>query len=208
MLIVLMGPQGSGKGTQAEMLEEKGFKHISVGDTLKELMRTNHPQAETIQEYVERGDLLPPKIINDVVKDAVEETDKDVVLDGFPRNEANAEFLLNHWEADLAVELHVSDEEAVRRLSKRRVCTATHHTYNADNITQEDRAQCKAAGGKIIQREDDQPEAIKHRLEIYHEQTRPIIKTLQDAGIPCIKVDGEQSKNAVQNDLVKAIHDH
>lgn len=201
-----MGPQGSGKGTQAERLEEKGYTHFAMGDVLKEIMRSDDPRADTVREYVENGDLLPNDLNNEILDDAINDVDGDVILDGYPRDHDQAEHLLATHEVDVVIDIEISDEVAIERLSKRRVCTATHKSYSVDEITEADRKACQAHGGEIVQREDDQPEAIRHRLNVYHEKTQPLIDYFNDHDIPVCRVDGEQSRDGVHEDIVAAVN--
>lgn len=203
--IVIMGPQGSGKGTQAERLEQKGFTHLAMGDILKDIMRSEDDRADTVREYVENGDLLPDDLNNDILDDAIQSASDDIILDGYPRDHSQAEHMLKTHDVDHVIDIEISDEEAIRRLKQRRVCTATHKSYSADEITEEDRKACQAHGGEIIQREDDTPEAIQHRLNIYHDKTQPLIDYFQDNDIPVTTVDGEQSKQAVHEDIINAL---
>jgi adenylate kinase len=205
-LIVIMGPQGSGKGTQGELLEDKGYTHVAMGDVLKDIMRSDHPKADMVKEYIERGDLIPDDLNNDILDDTIHRVDDNIILDGYPRDHAQAEHLIDDHDVDLVVDIEISDDEAIRRLSKRRVCTATHKSYSVDEITEEDRKTCRAQGGKIIQREDDTPEAIQHRLDIYHDQTQPLISFFDDHDIPVETIDGEQTKQGVHDDIVDAIN--
>ena len=199
-----MGPQGSGKGTQGERLEQRGYDHIAMGDLLKDIMRSDHPRADEIRSYIERGDLIPNDLNNDILDHALNNHD-DVLLDGYPRDHDQAEHLCHTHDVDLVIDIEISDEEAIRRLSKRRVCTATHKSYSVDNITEEDRQTCQAQGGEIIQREDDTPEAIQHRLDIYHEKTQPLITYFHEHDIPVTTIDGEQDRESVHESIVNAV---
>lgn len=205
VFIVIMGPQGSGKGTQAERLESKGYQHLAMGDLLKDIMRSNDDRASTVREYIENGDLLPDNLNNDILDDAIHDVDGDIILDGYPRDHDQAEHLLSEHSVDLVVDIEISDDEAIKRLSKRRVCTATHTSFSVDEITEEDRKACHAQGGEIIQREDDTPEAIRHRLDIYHEKTKPLITYFDDQDIPVRRIDGEQSRDAVHREILSVV---
>ena len=205
--IVIMGPQGSGKGTQAERLQEKGYKHLAMGDLLKDVMRSDHPKADLVREYIEAGDLLPDDLNNEILDDTLNDIDGDLILDGYPRDHSQAEHLLATHDVDAVIDIEISDEEAIKRLEKRRVCTATHKSYSVDEITEEDRKACQAHGGEIIQREDDTPEAIKHRLDIYHEKTQPLIDYFEEHDVPVHQIDGEQTKQAVHEDILTALNE-
>lgn len=204
--IVIMGPQGSGKGTQAERLEAKGYTHLAMGDILKDIMRSDDPRANTVREYVENGDLLPNELNDEILDDAIDDVEDDVILDGYPRDRDQAEHLLDTHDVDLVVDIEISDDVAIERLSKRRVCTATHKSYSVDEITEADRKACRAHGGEIVQREDDTPEAIRHRLNVYHEKTQPLIDYFNNHDIPVCRVDGEQSRDSVHEDIVAAVN--
>ena len=177
MRVVLFGPQGAGKGTQAQRIsEETGAVHIATGDLVRAEIKSESELGEKIKDYNDRGDLVPDEIIIEMTMPYLQENDS-WLLDGFPRNEAQAKALdealqESGMELDAAVALEAPDEDLVERLSGRRQSEATGNIYHVDhNPPPEDESEDT---GPFIQREDDQEDAIRQRLEIYHEQTEPL----------------------------------
>ena len=204
MILVIMGPQASGKGTQAELLEEEyDFTHVSVGDVLRREAEKDTERANTIEEYMERGDLIPEDLNDEIIEEIIQKHEDKIILDGYPRDHHQIEHLFDLVDVAAVLYIHISDEEAVDRISQRRICTATQETYIADEITEEDRKRCREAGGEIVHRDDDKPEAVKHRLEIFHEETQPLLEEFEERGVPLLKIDGEQSIEDVHDEIVE-----
>jgi adenylate kinase len=177
MRIVLLGPQGAGKGTQAQRISQRtGAKHISTGDLVRAEIRSGSELGQTIKGYNDRGELVPDEIIIQMLKPYLEEAES-WILDGFPRNEAQAEALdemLKEIEADLdkAVALEAPDEALIERLSGRRTSEATGRIYHI--VYDPPPENLEEDPGPFVQRKDDTEEAIRRRLKIYHEQTEPL----------------------------------
>lgn len=178
MNLILLGAPGAGKGTQAEILKEKlGIPTISTGNILREAVKNGTALGLEAKGYMESGNLVPDALVISIIKERLAEADcqNGFILDGFPRTVPQAEALdENGIQIDRAVEIAVSDEAIMARLSGRRVCIkcgAPYHIVScpppADNI-------CPKCGGEIITRKDDLPETIKSRLEVYHSQTEPL----------------------------------
>ena len=178
MNLILLGAPGAGKGTQAEILRDKlGIPTISTGNILREAVKNETPLGLEAKEYMESGNLVPDALVISLIKERLAKDDckNGFILDGFPRTVPQAQALdENGIEIDRAVEIAVSDEAIMARLSGRRVCIkcgAPYHIVScpppADNI-------CPKCGGEIITRKDDLPETIKSRLEVYHSQTEPL----------------------------------
>ena len=186
MRIVLLGPQGAGKGTQAQRISrETGAKHISTGDLVRAEIKSDSELGQTIKDYNDRGDLVPDEIIVEMMRPYLDEADS-WILDGFPRNESQAQALdkmLGEIDAELdaAVALEAPDDLLVERLSGRRTSESTGNVYHAEydpppQDSDED-------PGPFVQREDDKEEAIRHRLDVYHEHTEPLKDYYADRGI-------------------------
>ena len=207
MRIVLLGPQGAGKGTQAQRISRRtGAKHISTGDLVRAEIRSGSELGETIKDYNDRGELVPDEIIISMLRPYLEEADS-WILDGFPRNEPQAEALdemLKEIDAELdaAVALEAPDEALIERLSGRRTSEATGRIYHVDyDPPPEDAAEDP---GPFVQRKDDTEEAIRRRLRIYHEQTEP----LKDyyAGRDILQtVDATQGIAEVTDDVLQSV---
>jgi adenylate kinase len=207
MRIVLLGPQGAGKGTQAQRISrETGAKHISTGDLVRAEIKSGSELGQTIKDYNDRGDLVPDGIIVEMMKPYLDEADS-WILDGFPRNESQAEALdamLKQIDAELdaAVALEAPDDLLVERLSGRRTSESTGRIYHADyDPPPEDPAEDP---GPFIQREDDKEESIRHRLKIYHDQTEPLKHYYADRGI-LATVDATQAIPEVTEDVLGSV---
>ncbi len=207
MIIVMTGPQGSGKGVQAKKLEEEfGYKHVSTGDLLREEVKAGTPEGKEADGYMKRGEFVPFELNNKILKKGLEKNKgKTILLDGYPRYVAQAEFLLSIGDVKGMVLLKVRDEVSIQRMSDRRLCTATNKTFIASQVTEKDIEECKEAGGEIIQRPDDQPRAIAKRLSDYHNETEPVVEFFKKKKIPVIEINGERSIDDVHKDIKKEL---
>ena len=191
MRLVLVGPPGAGKGTQAQFLAAHfQIPHISTGDIFRANLKGETPLGLEAKKYMDKGDLVPDSVTNDMVKDRLNKDDLDngFLLDGYPRNVAQAEVLraiLAEKATPLhaALELNIDPEEIVSRLSGRRSCSNCQKPYHVVNEKPVVEGICDACGGALIQREDDKAEVIKHRLNVYAEQTAPIINFYRNEGL-------------------------
>ncbi len=204
MNILILGPQGSGKGTQAQLLVKKfQFTYFASGDFLRDLAKTNTQVLETIN----KGELLPDEEMFGFMRDFFEKkgTFDNIVFDGYPRSVKQHE-MLRDWlgtkntKVDVAFLLQISDEETIRRLSARRMDPETGTIYNLITNPPPQRVDKE----KLVTRDDDLPEAIKERLELYHKVTAPLIGVLKNDGI-LVEIDGERSIDVIQKDLVSFI---
>jgi adenylate kinase len=207
MRIVLLGPQGAGKGTQAQRISrETGAKHISTGDLVRAEIKSGSELGQTIKDYNDRGDLVPDEIIVEMMKPYLDEADS-WILDGFPRNESQAESLDRMLadidaELDAAVALEAPDDLLVERLSGRRTSETTGNIYHAEYDPPPDDPD--EDPGPFLQREDDSEEAIRHRLKVYHDQTEPLKDYYADRGI-LVTVDATQDILEVTQDILEAV---
>jgi adenylate kinase len=207
MRIVLLGPQGAGKGTQAQRISgETGAKHISTGDLVRAEIKSGSELGQKIKDYNDRGDLVPDEIIVQMMRPYLDEADS-WILDGFPRNESQAEALdrmLEEIDAELdaAVAMEAPDDLLVERLSGRRTSESTGNIYHAEyDPPPEDSEEDP---GPFVQREDDREEAIRHRLKIYHDQTEPLKHYYAARGI-LVTVDATQGIPEVTEDVLEAV---
>jgi len=206
MNYIIMGPQGSGKGTQAKLIaKEYGLEHISIGDILRKEVANNTEIGQQVRSYMNEGKLIPFELNNEIVKKAIQGK-KGLILDGYPRNVEQAKYLFTHFKIQGLIVLDIGEEESIKRISKRRICTANNKILIADEITEQDIKDCEALGGEIIQREDDKPEATKKRLEIYHENTEPLIELFKKEGIPVLRINGERTIQEICDDIKKEAH--
>ncbi|MFB6111722.1 MAG: adenylate kinase [Halobacteriaceae archaeon] len=199
--VVIMGPQGAGKGTQSERLAATyDIEHVTTGGILR-ANKDMETEYGTPGEYMDRGELVPDEVMAAVVDEALSGLD-GYVLDGYPRNMAQAEYLAEIADPDLVLVVDVSEETSVERLSGRRECVDCGRTYHVDFDPPVDDGVCDACGGELIQREDDQPDAIRRRLEIYREETEPVVQFYRtETDVPVTTVDGEQTPDAVFADV-------
>jgi adenylate kinase len=189
--IVLVGPPGAGKGTQAQFITTHlAIPKISTGDIFRYNVSQGTPLGRQAKEYMDRGDLVPDEVTIAMVRDRLGEEDAQdgFLLDGFPRNVPQAETLkkqLMDWDRRLTVvlELVVDEDEVVRRLSGRRTCRRCERVWHImfDPPTRD--GICDACGGELFQRDDDREETVRHRLEVYKKQTAPLVSYYADEGI-------------------------
>lgn len=191
MRIVLVGPPGAGKGTQAEFIAEHlSIPKISTGDIFRKNVSQGTPLGAEAKKYMDAGDLVPDEVTVAMVKDRISEPDasRGYLLDGFPRNVAQAKTLDAMLDEigdhlDMVMELVVDDEEVVRRLTGRRTCRDCGQIWHIVFDPPADPEHCGRCGGVLFQRDDDKEETIRHRLEVYNEQTAPIVDYYADRSI-------------------------
>ena len=178
MNLILIGPPGAGKGTQGEILAEKlGIDTISTGLMLRTAIKEQTEVGKLAEQYINDGKLVPDDVIVSIVKERLSQPDceKGFILDGFPRTTAQAEALTESGvKIDKVLSLEVDDDMIVKRLSSRRECSKCGAPYSTIFNTPKTEGKCDKCGGDLIQRADDNPDTIKNRLDVYHEQTEPI----------------------------------
>ncbi len=177
MKIVMLGAPGVGKGTIAKMLmEKKGIIQISTGDLLRWAVKNKTKLGLKAKTYMEKGELVPDKLVINIIKEHVKDYQKGFILDGFPRTISQAEALTeNKIQIDHVLNFKASEETIIQRLSGRRTCKKCNAIYHIKNMPPKKEGICDKCNGKLFQREDDKPEAIKNRLEIYKEKTELLI---------------------------------
>lgn len=196
---VIMGVQGSGKGTQGSMLcEAFGLEHISVGDIFRWNIAHHTKLGAQVRRLVDAGHLVSDDIVERVVRDRLEQHDWNhgFVIDGFPRNVPQAEFFLESYDIDAVIVLELSDEEVQRRVLSRRLCTGCGLDYNLIAHRPEVPDVCDVCGGTLVQREDDTPEALARRLSDYYTSTEPVIDVFGRKEL-VVRVDASPSKREV-----------
>jgi len=211
MNIVLLGPQGSGKGTQAEFLEEKfGFHRIEMGKILRSIIDSDNQYAEVVKEHVNKGELVPEEYIRLIAWDYINKHDKahGFLFDGYPRSLPQYEHLKDMLmkfgkKLDKVLFLRISEEETVRRLSARRTCEKCGEIYNLVTAPPPTPDTC-TCGGRLVQRQDDYPEAIAQRLAAYNEKTVPVLEKAREDGI-LWEIDGEQSIQAIATQIAEGL---
>lgn len=212
MQIVLFGPPGAGKGTQAKFIsEEYNIPHISTGDILRENVREGTPLGKKAKAFMDKGELVPDTILIDLIKDRLKKPDtrKGFLLDGFPRTLKQAEALdvilddINK-NLDTVVNIEVGAAQLVKRLSGRLTCRNCGASYNIKSNPPKVAGVCDACGGELYQRADDTEAAIKNRIEVYKKQTQPLIEYYKKKGI-LKDIDGEREIDEVRSDITKAL---
>ncbi|MGZ5312616.1 MAG: adenylate kinase [Solirubrobacterales bacterium] len=208
MNLVLLGPPGSGKGTQGERLHEDfRLPYYATGDILRAAVNEETELGVKAKEYMDAGDLVPDDVIIGVIAErvAADEASDGFILDGFPRTTPQAEALdaeLERLGRELtaAILIDVPEEEVVRRLGGRRTCTENGHVFHVEFDPPKEEGVCDVCGGKLIVRDDDKPDVIRHRLEQYNEKTAPLTDYFEQKGI-LRKVDGSQPPSEVEEHI-------
>ncbi|ESS12839.1 MAG: adenylate kinase [uncultured archaeon A07HR60] len=201
--ILLLGAPGAGKGTQSGKLADKyGLEHVTTGDALRanKDMETDHG---TPREYMEAGDLVPDPVVNEIVKAALEEAD-GYVLDGYPRNLSQAEYLDDITSLDTIAHLDVDEDVLLRRLTGRRVCEECGENYHTEFQPPAESGVCDRCGGALLQRDDDTEEVATDRLGVFRENTQPVIDYYREEGV-LTDIDGEAPPDEVFDDIVDVI---
>lgn len=201
---VIMGPAGSGKGTQAELLSKKiNIPHISPGVIFREIEKHDTEIGHKVKELIDKGVFVPDEITNEIVLDRLNQPDckQGFILDGYPRSLTQAEFLEKQREVKECILIEVSDAECIKRMSARRVCFKCKAEFNTIYIKPKQEGICDKCNGELEHRPDDKPEAIKIRLEEFHEQTEPVIEFYEKKGI-LLRINGEQPIDKVFEDIV------
>ncbi len=179
---VIMGVQGSGKGTQATLLADRfDLVHISVGDIFRWHIQYHTKIGAQVKRVLDGGDLVGDDLVESVMWDRLQihNWNYGFVIDGFPRNARQAEFFLESFDIDGVINLHIPDHEVERRVLSRRLCSGCGLDYNLIHHRPEVDDKCDVCGGKLIARDDDNPEALANRLRDYHEKTRPVIEIFE-----------------------------
>jgi adenylate kinase len=210
--LVLLGPPGSGKGTQGERLQEDlQLPYYATGDILRAAVRDETELGKAAREYMDRGDLVPDEVIVGAIAERIDSTEAadGFILDGFPRTVPQAEAL----EAKLSelgrrltgvLLIDASDDEVLRRLGGRRTCVEAGHVFHIELNPPERDGACDIDGSELIVRDDDRPEVIRHRLETYHKKTEPLIEFFDHQSL-LRRIDGTASPDEVAADVARTL---
>ena len=210
MKIIMLGAPGAGKGTQAKMISEKyGIPHISTGDIFRANIKNGTELGKKAKSYMDQGLLVPDELVVNLVVDRVQKEDckEGYILDGFPRTIPQAEALdaaLGEDKIDYALDIEVPDDHIIKRMSGRRACVGCGATYHLVYNPTKTEGVCDVCGEKLILRDDDKPETVQKRLDVYHEQTQPLIDYYKKAGC-LVEMDGTLDINVVFENVVKIL---
>jgi adenylate kinase len=204
MRIIMLGAPGAGKGTQAKKIVEKyAIPHISTGDIFRANIKNGTELGKKAKTYMDQGLLVPDELTCDLVVDRIQQEDAQngYILDGFPRTIPQAECLTEalkklNSNIDHAIDVDVPDENIVKRMSGRRACLKCGATYHLEYAAPKTEGVCDACGDSVVLRDDDKPETVGKRLEVYHEQTKPLIEYYKAQGV-LTTIDGTKSLDEV-----------
>lgn len=208
MKLILLGAPGAGKGTQAQFIQaEFGIPAFSTGEILRDAVKNGTPTGILAKSYMDAGELVPDDVVIGVIKERMDEPEAEngFILDGVPRTVVQAEALERLGvDIDVVLNIEVSDENVIERLSGRRVCEkcgASYHTlFNPSRVPN----VCDRCGGRLIIRKDDEPETIKARLQVYHEQTEPLIEFYRQRG-KLVNIEGSYSVDKTRDRVLEAL---
>jgi adenylate kinase len=204
---VIMGVQGSGKGTQSAMLATGlDLVHISVGDIFRWNVQKHTKLGAQVRRTMSAGDLVSDDLVESVVRDrlAMHDWNFGFIIDGFPRNARQAEFFMESYDIDGVIHLEMPDDEVRRRVLSRRLCPGCGMDYNLIADRPEEEGRCDVCGTQLIVREDDTPEALAARLRDYHEKTRPVLELFRRKEY-VYDIDARPSADEVQQQIRKAL---
>lgn len=211
--LILLGPPGAGKGTQARRLAERyGFCSVSTGDVLRDAARKQTELGKQAQKRMEAGELVPDTVVDQIVRDRLldEDARRGVILDGYPRTLGQAHFFERIAECDridvLAIGLMVDDEILVARLSARWNCPQCGKIFNASSNPACASGSCGACGAVLVQRKDDRPDVVRERLRVYHRATQPLIDFYRERG-KFREVAGEGEPDRIFDSIVKVLNE-
>ena len=203
--ILILGAPGAGKGTQsANLVEAFDLEHVTTGDALR-ANRDMETEFGTPREYMEAGELVPDPVVNEIVKAAIEAAD-GFVLDGYPRNLEQAEYLEGITDLDLVLYLDVSRGELIDRLTGRRVCPECGANFHVEFSPPETEGVCDECGAELIQRDDDTEETVRERLRVFEENTQPVVEHYEESG-SLVRIDGEGTPDEVWAAVRAAVED-
>jgi adenylate kinase len=211
--LMIMGPPGAGKGTQAEVLvKELGITHISTGDMFRAAIKEGTEMGRKAKEYMDQGQLVPDEVVVGMVRDRLSQPDcaKGFLLDGFPRTLAQAEALSNTLDQmgiklDGVINIDVPRERLMARLTGRRVCKGCGASYHVMFNPPKSEGVCNTCGGELYQRSDDNEETVGNRLDVYEAQTQPLIDYYKERGL-LLNINGDQEIDKVLKEIMAALN--
>lgn len=212
--IVLLGPPGAGKGTQAKMISERlDIPHISTGDILRESVKKDTPLSREVKQVMEKGELVSDLLLEKIIKERLNEKDcqKGFLLDGYPRNLSQSETLKailsekNIFEDVVALEISVPDDEIVQRLKNRRSCPACGMVYNLITNPPKKDTLCDGCGSQLVLRNDDKEETVRQRLLVYHQKTEPVVVFFEKYK-KLLKINGNETPEKILEEVLEKLN--
>ncbi|MBN1646226.1 nucleoside monophosphate kinase [Candidatus Woesearchaeota archaeon] len=208
MRLIFSGPQASGKGTQAVRVAERlGIAHISMGNLLRDEIKSESDLGKEIKNTVATGGLVPNEITFQLLENRLAKDDckAGFILDGFPRNIGQAEFIVRTFRIDKVVNINLDDTTSVHRISGRRICKVCGAIYHVKTKPPKQVGTCDKDSGELIQRDDDTPSRVRDRLRIFHEETEPLLDFYRSNGIEVILVNGNQGIEEVTEEVFRKL---
>ncbi len=207
MRLVFLGAPGVGKGTQARRLQEEyGWTVIATGDLLRQAIAENTPLGQQAKAYIQRGELVPDTLVNQIVSERLQGLEH-FILDGYPRNLAQAEMLesILSYPLDAVIYFELDEEELIARLSGRRVCPKCGAVFHLQSNPSKEGDRCDRCSAELVIRDDDRPETVRHRLKVYREQTAPLIDYYRQRSLLRV-VSAEGTPDGVYQRLLETLH--
>jgi adenylate kinase len=207
----MIGVQGSGKGTQSKLLEKEfGWLHITTGELLRRHITQETPLGIKVKKYIDQGNLVPDEDVYQILHDELQKAESGFILDGFPRNLKQLQYLSDKYPIDNGIHLKLSDQIAIERMLSRRICIRCNRDYNLFFMKNHEKEICEKCGGRLVKRDDDEIGAIKNRLQKFHQETNDVIEELQRQNI-LIEIDANDSIDNIHQrvlDELKAKHNN
>jgi len=205
MIVILMGIQGCGKGTQSQLLcRAKNFRHINLGELFRMHVSLETEIGKKANSYISRGLLVPDEVVYEVIESGLAEPATGKILDGFPRTLAQAEYLAQKHHIDKVISLELSDDIAKERMLARRNCSQCKKEYNLLNNPPQVAGICDICGGELECRADDKPELIQNRIDVFHKETKPLLDYYQKMGVLSI-VDASGLIDDIHHEILKVL---
>ncbi|KQC07531.1 MAG: hypothetical protein APR54_00785 [Candidatus Cloacimonas sp. SDB] len=205
MNLIIMGIQGCGKGTQAALISEKyDLDHINIGNAFRKNIAQKTKLGQEVKAYIDKGELVPDSYVYGILDDAISQAENGFILDGFPRNLEQLDYLLQKYTIDKVILLDLPDEIAIRRISARRNCVKCKKDYNLIYNKPKVEGICDVCGGRLVQREDDNEATVARRLQKFHQETAKVIEKYRELGL-LYTVDADQTVDEIFQEIVKII---